>query len=593
LKAALEKKIDESVITEGGHLFGGKVTKINQENVAATLDSLHKKLFPIFKLDDKNATVLGSTGKKLPGGSSGDIDLGIDLKVTAKTINAPDFPSFQEYAESELKKAGIEYKVIKQFNVISLRWPISNTDGKQPGKFVQVDLMPVQNLDYIKWGESSPYEKDEAWKSTVRNTLLRAIARYSGVKNLKSIDIDGQNTPVETQYFEFSPRDGLYKKVVSIEGKNGKLLKSPKTLSKTLYTDDVIKILKELFPGIEINLNDFTTTMGTWKIFQKTDLYKDQEMRDLVMSWAINELKRIGVEYPPDFNKALSDKSLLHESLVSEGGNAVSDASRINKANINATIEHAYDEVLKDAGVKHDDISPLGSVGKKDTSGDIDIGIDKIKDVKSFLNSIKKICDEKKIESKLSFGSEISIKMPISNTDGKQPGKFVQVDLMPAGNIEILKWGMYSPDSKESKYKGVVRNLLIGDIAGFVDRKTLETDTVNGEEIPVTYERYVLLTSSGLYRDVFSIKGKKPGTIVKTAKKISGKFVTDDPEKIVKTILGPSVKPSDVLTIDDLWKEFQKTDEYKNKEVRNKILTKTTNELKKHGLEYPSYLDER
>ena len=279
---------------------------------------------------------------------------------------------------------------------------------------------------------------------------------------------------------------------------------------------------------------------------------------------------------------------------VCEGGNAVSDVVRINKSNVESTVEQFKKKVLPLLDINDKDTAILGSAGKKETSGDIDIGIDKIKNIRQFLVDAEKKLNANDIENYISWGfNEISIRWPIENSDGKQKNKFVQIDLMPCENLSMLKWGMHSPTQEESKYKGVVRNLLLCDIAAFTDRKTIETVEVNGKEQPIVYERYVLLTQQGLFRKTYSFKGKKPGTLKKTPDKTNAKFITSDPTKIVKLIFGASVKPEDVMTIDDLWKVFKKTPMYKDASIRSQILKKTVTELKsRSGLKYPSYIEQ-
>jgi len=295
--------------------------------------------------------------------------------------------------------------------------------------------MPVDDLEYIKWGEGSPHEREESWKSTVRNVLLCSIAKYRDRKTLKTLDIDGEKVPVQYQQYSFSPRDGLFKQTFSIEGKKDptKLLKSPKKTSEVLVTSDVKKILTTLFKTKNIDINDFRTTIGTWNKFKETDLWKDKDIRDKILARTINELVRIDVKFPNEFKQALSDKSLLKESLVCEGGNAVSDVTRINRANVDATIKDCKDKILPLLKVKEEDTALLGSAGKKDTSGDLDLGIDHVKNVREFLTKAHAEFDKNNIENTPSYGlNEISIRWPISNVDGKQDNKFVQIDIMPA-----------------------------------------------------------------------------------------------------------------------------------------------------------------
>ena len=71
----------KSLMLEGGNMFDD-VVRIHQENVPATLKYIYDEILPAIGINRKYVQPLGSTGKKLAGGSSGDIDLGIDcLKV--------------------------------------------------------------------------------------------------------------------------------------------------------------------------------------------------------------------------------------------------------------------------------------------------------------------------------------------------------------------------------------------------------------------------------------------------------------------------------------------------------------------------------
>ena len=96
-----------TLVVEGGNALDG-VVRINQENVQATLSDIYSKLFPALKLDDTNTAILGSTGKRLPGGSSGDIDIGIDKKA-AKIDN---FNAWSKYVANAANRLKIDYNVL-------------------------------------------------------------------------------------------------------------------------------------------------------------------------------------------------------------------------------------------------------------------------------------------------------------------------------------------------------------------------------------------------------------------------------------------------------------------------------------------------
>lgn len=84
-----------NLMLEGGHMpFVDRngnplsVQRINQENVAATLKYIYDEILPAIQIDRKWVQPLGSTGKKLAGGSSGDIDLGIDATKISYLMDA-------------------------------------------------------------------------------------------------------------------------------------------------------------------------------------------------------------------------------------------------------------------------------------------------------------------------------------------------------------------------------------------------------------------------------------------------------------------------------------------------------------------------
>ena len=83
----MDKTKENAVVLEGGHMpFKNddgemlEVSPIDQENVAATLDDIQDRFISGFlHLDPgKDTATLGSTGKRLGGEQSSDIDIAID-----------------------------------------------------------------------------------------------------------------------------------------------------------------------------------------------------------------------------------------------------------------------------------------------------------------------------------------------------------------------------------------------------------------------------------------------------------------------------------------------------------------------------------
>ena len=160
LKSILVGEEDaKNLMLEGGNMFDD-VVRINQENVAATLKFIYDEILPAIGIDRKYVQPLGSTGKRLPGGSSGDIDLGIDcLKVDyLKDAMTADeqAKAIADHAKPILDKMGIDSRL--KGNLYSIRCPIQNFDGKQEDQFVQLDMMTSRNMKFQVWSQYAPKE---------------------------------------------------------------------------------------------------------------------------------------------------------------------------------------------------------------------------------------------------------------------------------------------------------------------------------------------------------------------------------------------------------------------------------------------------
>ena len=128
----------------------------------------------------------------------------------------------------------------------------------------------------------------------------------------------------------------------------------------------------------------------------------------------------------------------------------------------------------------------LGSTGRKETSGDLDLGIDETKITKDVL--IQQLLKRGvKAEDIKKSGDSVHVKTPIL---GDAKNGYVQTDFM-FGDPEFQKFAL---NTGESDYKGVHRAILLASIAkaqgmkwsyknGLVDRDTNEIITKNPEEI--------------------------------------------------------------------------------------------------------------
>ncbi len=170
-----------------------------------------------------------------------------------------------------------------------------------------------------------------------------------------------------------------------------------------------------------------------------------------------------------------------------EGGNVFKLAdgqpatTRISRENVVPTVQW----LEKLTGLNLVD-NMLGSTGRKETSGDLDLGIDETKITKDVL--IQQLLKRGiKAEDIKKSGDSVHVKTPIL---GDAENGYVQTDFM-FGDPEFQKFAL---NTGESDYKGVHRAILLASIAkaqgmkwsyknGLVDRDTNEIITKNPQEI--------------------------------------------------------------------------------------------------------------
>lgn len=255
---------------------------------------------------------------------------------------------------------------------------------------------------------------------------------------------------------------------------------------------------------------------------------------------------------------------------ISEGGNAVSNVSRIMLEEVQPTLKEIEKQILNPLGLNLTDVGVLGSTGKKESSGDIDLAIKIDMDIEDFYNKVSSLVDYEVVF--LKGVSIISVGFPIYDKDGNKTDRLVQVDLMKIGNVDYSRFSYYSPYSSDykgelgehdvtSKYKGLFRNEILFTVASLVNTEILEE--FDGE--PVLIKRLQFDLNKGLQELVKTRKGKKG--IVKTFKTETSKVLTDNPRDIIDLLFGKEFSQSDINS----WERGIKTIESNEFIHRDKI----------------------
>ena len=177
----------------------------------------------------------------------------------------------------------------------------------------------------------------------------------------------------------------------------------------------------------------------------------------------------------------------------------------------------------------------LGSVGKRQFSGDIDVALDiKTEELPAFVEALKK----NPLVLDIAKSSVIMTKVKItdfdeSKTDGRPRTGFVQVDFMP-GDPGWMKTYYHSPSESESKYKGVYRNIMIASMAAVLDRQMSDAKLDDGRAMEEL--RYMWSPTEGLLRVKRTPVPKKTG---------EGYTKKNDNE----TIEGPWKQPDEIAKV--------------------------------------------
>ena len=199
----------------------------------------------------------------------------------------------------------------------------------------------------------------------------------------------------------------------------------------------------------------------------------------------------------------------------------------------------------------------LGSVGKKEFSGDIDVALDiKTEDLPEFMKKLESIPEVLDIAKSSVIMTKVKINDydPNKKVEGKPRTGYVQVDFMP-GDPGWMKTFYHAPHEKDSKYKGVFRNILVSSIAAHLDRKDSEQKISDGRS--VQSERYMWSPNDGLVKVLRTPEPNKKGdgyTKKNINKIISGPY--KNPDEIAKVLRLDG--PDDLYSYETLRKAMDK-----------------------------------
>lgn len=269
---------------------------------------------------------------------------------------------------------------------------------------------------------------------------------------------------------------------------------------------------------------------------------------------------------------------VIQPTTVNESG-AMPGVGAIHISEINPTLI----QLEKHLGVDLRN-NTLGSVGKKQFSGDIDVAMHiPDEDIPEFIKKVQQspIVDIAQ-KGPLVVISKVQIQNynPDIETDKVRTG-FVQVDFMIDKSPTWLKTFYHAPSETESKYKGAHRNIVIGALSQHVDPVRSKESTPDGR--PMAIERYMYSSKKGLVRIRRTPVPKKSGegfTKAHHNEIIDGPWLTGD-EVAAKLKLGTN---KDLNSFETVWDAIEKNH---GKEIAAKVAVALTKDKSIQSLGVP------
>lgn len=271
--------------------MGGKavknVTRIYKNEMLPTLHVLQEHLYQALGLSNQNEdyVVCGSfLGKE----SCGDIDIAFDWSK----VKYPNDATKEEITKRlhDLYVTLPDYFYNKGFDIHSIPFPIFDENGRTD-RYVQVDIMGVDNLEMAAWGMYS--DPNSEFKSALRNSLINHLANQLCENN--EVTSDGQ--VLTFTRLSFDHQRGLYRVRKTYKGKKeGFICKNSKTVSKELVCSVPSKITRMLFhENIEPEkLNDWKFI---WDKISDPDFYLNHRLFAIVKG-VVEEMERKDLDYP-------------------------------------------------------------------------------------------------------------------------------------------------------------------------------------------------------------------------------------------------------------------------------------------------------
>lgn len=262
--------------------------------------------------------------------------------------------------------------------------------------------------------------------------------------------------------------------------------------------------------------------------------------------------------------------------LIKEGGDAFGDIEPISLENFRY-IWPNLEADLELLGLT--DIEPIGSTGKKELMGDVDVAARFEGGADALFHAATQVFGADNV--KRVGGNVVSIRYLMD-----VPA--FQVDVM-VGDPKFLRWSRYgtSTDPEHDEYspvKGAVRNVLLNNVNSY-----LSTVDFPGKQTDLDRTRYTIDFDKGLFKVVQTKRSVVPGNApLKGWKTLERKLVTDDPNKLVELVFGEGFSPEQLQTFENVVSAIKSSPRLRG--AASQILSGFASDMKDVGAKTPAML---
>lgn len=259
------------------------VSRIRQEYALSTMERVYETVLEPLQIATHHCGALGSIGKKAPGGTSGDIDIGV------QTVSVKDTAVL---VYNQIKSMGYDARLMKNTDMVFAALPIVDCSGNETGEFVQTDFMFVNDLDFAQWSYYSPDVGESKYKGLYRNVLNFSLAKY---RHYTVIQTDMYGPIIWERYF-INMNKGLFWGVqTNLSEKTLKRTNTIRYVKKEFVTSNPNVIVKMLY-GHQYNAGDVLTFENAFSIINDTDV----NFRNKVFSSCIKSLRKRKIDIPEE-----------------------------------------------------------------------------------------------------------------------------------------------------------------------------------------------------------------------------------------------------------------------------------------------------